>query len=615
MTVAEWWSQPFPPTGAIASEGIRNQLGRPPVDPLTVFVRETGQNSWDARVPGQPTAFALELTTVAPSRRPNWERLLAPPAHMHEHLGIGRSVKQPYLRLLSVVDRGTRGLGGPTRADEVSEDRRDWVSFVLNVGEKKGLQQGGGGTYGYGKAVLYRLSKVGTILVYTRTATATGPSASRLIGISLGSSFDSRTRVGEESKPFTGRHWWGEVREDHVEPLLGVDADAAAAALGLRAFEVDETGTTLVVVDPDLDEFDDDGAAARHLADTIAWQMWPILLPERGEERMAASVKAGGRMYPVPDPATSYPLRMFVSAYRDLSGTAASTLECKSPRQSLGKFALERSVVLPMGKDSAVRAAAYAGVEGDPHHVCLMRSPELVVRYLEGPAPLAVHQAYAGVFRADDELDAVYARSEPPTHDNWVPNQLEGREATFVRTTFTRLKERLSEFQRPAAGATSAVDGLALGAASNFLGGLVAAAFSPSAPPASRSSRRGQRSTRPQEEGMSRVSVTQLDEPQLVERNGVLTLVQKVRVNGDGLVRLEAKLSVATWDGREDDAPAGAQKPTVRSWSTPWGEALTPILRTTAPVVVELEVLPVPDTVTDIDVRATAVGDSRPGCA
>ena len=39
----------FSPTGNIASEGMRNQLGRPKLDRLAVLVREAAQNSWDAK--------------------------------------------------------------------------------------------------------------------------------------------------------------------------------------------------------------------------------------------------------------------------------------------------------------------------------------------------------------------------------------------------------------------------------------------------------------------------------------------------------------------------------------------------------------------------------------
>ncbi|WP_209305552.1 hypothetical protein, partial [Blastococcus sp. CT_GayMR20] len=616
-----WWSQPFPPTGAIASEGIRNQLGRPPVDPLTVFVRETAQNSWDARLPGQETVYRLELTTVAATHRPTWERLLTPPAAVQDHLGVGRAVRTPNLTLLSVVDRATKGLGGPTRADQIADERRDWVSFVLNVGEKRDTAQGGG-TYGYGKAVLYRLSRVGTILVYTRTADRAGQLQSRLIGIALGSSFDNRDRVDTTSRPFTGRHWWGDVREDHVEPLLGDEADAIARALGLSPFSENESGTTLVVIDPDLDDFDDMDSAASHLAETIAWHLWPIMLPERGTNRLVPDVVSGGRSFAVPDPGRLYPLRMFVSAYRRLAGDGATVLESRNPRQRLGRFALERAVVVPMSPSSVSLASGFAGIDGDPHHVCLMRSPELVVRYHEGPTTASVNSVYAGVFRADDALDEVYAASEPPTHDHWVYEQLTGHARTFVSVTFRRLREQLAVFRAPVTAAVSTTSEVALGAASNFLGGLVAAAFAQpdiregAAGHGTREGRAGGNAPGGAGAGGARLGeengaasrerprVTVVTDPRVEERDGMVVLVARYRVAAAGPVQLEARLSVATWEGRENDPPAGAERPRVGSWTTGRGTVHSDRCIVFPPDEVDLVVVPVADTATDITVVA-----------
>lgn len=624
MTTPQWWSQPFPPTGAIASEGIRNQLGRPPVDPLTVFVRETAQNSWDARLPGVPTTYRIEMTTVSPTHRPAWERLLTPPPQTQPFLPVRQALRTPNLRLLSVVDRGTKGLGGPTRADELARDRRDWVSFVLNVGEKRDTAQGGG-TYGYGKAVLYRLSQVGTILVYTRTEIPGVGLTSRLIGIALGDSYDSRERADAQARPYTGRHWWGDIQGEHVEPLVGNHADSIARMLGLRPFAEHESGTTLIVLDPDLDDFDDTDSAAQHLADTIAWQLWPIMLPERGDQRLIPEVVAGGRTYAVPDPAKTYPLRMFVSAYRRLASDRGIALECKSPRKLLGRFALERAVVVPMSPDSVPLAASYAGMDGDPHHVCLMRSPELVVQYYTGPEPGSVNKAYAGVFRADDELDQVYAAAEPPTHDHWVHEQLTGHAKTFVKVTFTRIREQLSVFRTPATTAIATTSGVALGAASNFLGGLVAAAFATepdgsdvsgngeavgvggrgAARGASGTGRAGRSSPAPRD----RVRVGAVGEPRVEERDGDVVVVQRFAVTGPGPVRLNARLAVATWEGREDDAPAGAAHPAVRCWVTSTGVEHAEVCIVDSPSEVDLVVDPVPDTVTDIAVVGFTVGE------
>lgn len=604
MIVPRWWSQPFPPTGAIASEGIRNQLGRPPVDPLTVFVRETAQNSWDARLGDRPTSFRLELTTVSPTHRPHWERLLTPPAGREPHLGIGRLVRTPNLRLLAVVDRGTKGLGGPTRADELATDRRDWVSFVLNVGEKRDTHQGGG-TYGYGKAVLYRLSTVGTILVYTRTDVPGAGLESRLIGIAMRESFDGRETPADDTRPFTGRHWWGDVQDDHVEPLRGAEADTVARSLGLLPFADGETGTTLVVLDPDLDDFEDVEEGARHLADTLAWQLWPIMLPERGDDRLVAEVRAGGTTFPVPDPAETYPLDLFVEAYRAQRDGEGEVLECKSPKRRLGTFAVREAFVLPMAKDSGGLAAAYAGVSGDPHHVCLMRSPELVVRYLEQAETGSVNRAYAGVFRAADDLDEVFAASEPPTHDDWVSQQLSGHDKTFVNVTFKRIKEQLGRFKGSAAAPVRTETGVALGAASTFLGGIVAAAFA--RPETHSLGAGGGRAAgagsggRPSPVPRDRVRVAELTEPAVDEREGRVVLAQRFSVTGPGPVLLRVRLSVGLGErGREDDAPVGAARPEILFWSTETGLRRTETCVVDSPSEVELVVLPVPDTLTDI---------------
>ena len=68
----------------------------------------------------------------------------------------------------------------------------------------------------------------------------------------------------------------------------------------------------------------------------------------------------------------------------------------------------------PEDPDSPRAAAAITGI---CHHVALLRTPELVVDYLEGPPPPEGGTEWAGVFRADDDQDKHFAPAEPPTHD------------------------------------------------------------------------------------------------------------------------------------------------------------------------------------------------------
>lgn len=605
MTNPGWWSQPFPPTGTITSEGIRNQLGRPPVDGLTVFVRETAQNSWDARTGAGPVTYRLDLSTVSPSHRPRWQELLSRGAGS-SRVPVAEALRRPGLRLLSVIDRGTKGLGGPTRADVTSGPQRDWVSFVLNVGERRDIS-GGGGTYGYGKAVLYRLSSVGTILVYTRVREGSALPVSRLIGIALGESFETGT--DGDGTPFTGRHWWGKVARDHVEPLAGREADDVALQLGLAPFAEDETGTTLVVVAPNLDDFEGESEAAAHLADTVAWHLWPIMLPERGNDRLFPEVIVSGQKIPVPDPAETYPLDMFVQAYRRLSGSAAELLKCGRPPRELGRLALTQRLVV--GDAKASKAADSAHVPGDPHHICLLRSPELVVCYHEGRKPVSTNLAYAGVFQALDDLDGVLAASEPPTHDTWVKEQLEGNDRTYVSTIFKRLREYLDlNILRPKpASATSS--NVSLGALGQFLRGLVAAAdptIDPTSAPRDGTGKGGSSSPRGGDTRGAATTrhrrATPLTEICVEEFADGVALVQQFRVTAVGPLKMVAKLSVVTGEGKaEDDPPTGAPRPQVIGWGVRNGTFHdTDTCHVNGPCDVELWVRPADDSVTDVAV-------------
>src|SRR5262245_24184608 len=116
MRVLDLESEVFPPTGTIAAEGARKTLGRPRLDPLTVLVRETAQNSGDARREGCPTILmrfeTRELTaTQSAFLRGN---LLSQRPRMAELDALLKSTKP--IRILSVSDHGTLGLGGPSRA-------------------------------------------------------------------------------------------------------------------------------------------------------------------------------------------------------------------------------------------------------------------------------------------------------------------------------------------------------------------------------------------------------------------------------------------------------------------------------------------------------------------
>jgi hypothetical protein len=255
----------------------------------------------------------------------------------------------------------------------------------------------------------------------------------------------------------------------------------------------------------------------------------------------------------------------------------------------------------------------------------------LVVKYHAGPEPISANLAYAGVFKASDDMDRTYAAAEPPTHDDWVFAQLEGHQRTFVRTTFVRIKERLTEFARPADIKSPSVQA-PLGAASNFLGSLVAAATGSGAASAAtttapggdpdgpgepgaegnRAGSNGADPTRAAGAGPSRApaggrATVRLDgEPYFEEGVFGLLLVQNAVVVGSGRLVVRGTAGVTVADGtREQDPPEGSEEPTVIGWrigsERTRGDVVT-LENAVAGQRLALLVRPVPDTITQVDV-------------
>jgi hypothetical protein len=593
-----WYSQPFRPDGNITAEGLRNQLGRPALSMPTVLVRESAQNSWDARTSRSVIDFSMELGSVGLGRMTAWKTLLGEgaPIGPPERFPLRQALRAPSIRYLAVSDRGTKGLAGPTRSDvPAPPGERDWLSFVLNSGEARD-KEGGGGTYGYGKGVFFLASQVGTVLIYTRIIEE-GRLRTRLIGSALCSSYT------QQNVPYTGRHWWGLPGEDHCEPLRDADADYVARSLGLPAFDGQDTGTTVVVVEPNLldpsvpeEEAQQLPAeeAGTFLAEAMAWNLWPLGLPDR-TQRLAQSVIADGAPVPVPDERTDAALAHLAGAYRRLRTPQGEDMMCLRPKRLLGRFSHERT----MGVRIRSKAAQDLGLVDDlaigeaPHHVCIMRTPELVVRYIPSRATAHPELGYLGVLRAEDELDPIFAKSEPPTHDAWIDSQLHGAEATYVRVVHRRIRERaediagarrmdvVAENRRVGdvarrlghllagvtagsgtGGAIAPVGGgrpgpLATAGAGGFSGtyGGEGGSGGGNGRTKGPTGRRG--TGRPRLEGS----------PRFVDVDGTTLVEQQVKLPGPG--SYVASVSVVTGDGRlESDPFAGAASPRVLGWRT-----------------------------------------------
>lgn len=434
------YSEPYGSTGNIG-DNFRRLLGAPSIDALQTVIRESVQNIADAAKLGTGPEILIRLRKLTPVQMKALRELVLgdlPEAKASRKL-LSETLSGAGCTVLEICDFGTTGLGGPTRSDRipVGTKQTDFIDFLRNIGSARDTEHGGG-TYGFGKVALYRASRCSTIIVDSLVA---GASERRLIGCHVGRSFGI-PRDGMLQR-FTGRHWWGVADADDgiVDPATGLDAKALAEALGMPAREPDQTGTSIMILDFELEEELD--AAASRIAETLLWNFWPRMMSDvPAPRRFRCRVEADGVEVTIPEPEQHPPLDLFCKAMRAArsgSGTDVRTVSSQRPARDLGVIALERGLRAArrplVGSDSLMPSAA--------RHIALMRPVELVVRYLEGAALPDENLEWAGVFlaSADDEVERAFADAEPPAHDDWIPDSLpKGRAKTYVNVALRELR-------------------------------------------------------------------------------------------------------------------------------------------------------------------------------
>ena len=459
MTAWRLYSEPFARTGNIAAEGFRKLLGRPALGLLQTVIREAMQNSIDASTPGRGPEVLLRSRILSPSEA-RWlsEDLFGElPEEGDASSELRGLLSSGEIRVFEICDFGTTGLGGPTRADapvEPSEDP-DFVNFLRNVGAARDTHLGGG-TYGYGKTSLYSLSACATIVVDTQTRYQ-GQPVRRIMACQLGSAYDADSPVGR--RRFTGRHWWGAPDGDGgVDPLTGHDAAVAASRLGLPERTADRPGTSILILAPRVEEDSGDAPTGADLVETVLWNFWPRMCGcvEPGR-RLNVRISVDGEDIPCPAPEEFPPLDLFADAFnacREREGV--DEIRSQRPKKLLGHLAIRRGM---RADRHPVALRAGSAIPRQASHIALMRPVELVVRYMPGEPFPDRRFEWGGVFicSEEDEVERAFADSEPPAHDDWIPDMLpSGREKTFVNVALKRLAEAAKTYAAPRPGDAAA---------------------------------------------------------------------------------------------------------------------------------------------------------------
>ncbi|AZZ41238.1 hypothetical protein C0Z11_01845 [Acidipropionibacterium jensenii] len=474
MTALDWVAKPFGP-GDIAGDGTKKLLGTS-VAPATLLLRETAQNSWDARRSGRVPEYQMRFRTLDERGMRVLRKEVFPGTPPHPGEGIIKSLRVPSMNVIEIHDRGTAGLGGPTRNDSMAlaGATTNYRDFVLTVGAPRD-QQYGGGTYGFGKTSAFRASRCETILVWTRIEPKSGQFEERLIAIAVNKSF-----VWGGVR-YTGQQWWGRRAEIHgmpqVEPVLDDEAHRLGESLFERGFSPTETGTSIMILAPAF--VDGRDQFVQEVQRAITLNLWPkIIEGQPDDRRMDISLVVDGRSQRILNAADSAVIaakQQCLSVVRQLQDGQESTnplvedfeIRCGNPKRRIGRLALRACVSPP----------------GDPfkdaeNAVTLMRSgAELVVEDKDFGKIENGRGEWVGVFKPELEMDDVFAAAEPPSHDEWNLSALQGHSKTFVNVGLRRIKETVKSFLAPLPDPEQVKDESSAGELAQALGALVVPAL------------------------------------------------------------------------------------------------------------------------------------------
>lgn len=434
-------TEPYGSTGNIGENFLR-LLGTPSLNPLQTVIREAVQNIADAAKLGSGPDILIRVRTLDESQVSFLrERVLAElPEETASRAALRRFLYDPAPTVLEICDFGTTGLGGPTRADRIpiGTTRTDFINFLRNIGSPRDTEHGGG-TYGFGKAALYAISRCSTILVDTLVS---GTSAERrFIGCHIGACFE-KEEAGMR-RQFTGRHWWGipDADDGVADPATGRLAGDIAQAMGMPERST-KPGTSIMILDLET-EGDDLNTVGRRIIEGLLWSFWPrMMLDAPPAKKFSCTVMVSDEELAIPAPEEFPPLDLYCKAMRAArSGTGSDVraIASQRPIKHLGTLAIEKGLRTPrrplVEEGSLFPATA--------HHIALMRPVELVVKYMKGSALPDERFEWAGVFLVDDddEVERAFAFAEPPAHDDWIPGNLEkGWAKTFVNVALRDLE-------------------------------------------------------------------------------------------------------------------------------------------------------------------------------
>lgn len=223
---------PMQESGSALLRALQNES----MIPLDLLVREAVQNSLDAALAPAGGVVSVDIVIRQHETRAVTDLFES---------GIDNEVLLRLFpkggRMLEIRDKGTEGLTGPMRLEDVSpgQMRGNLLKLVYEVGRSR-ADEVSGGSWGLGKTCYFRIG-VGLVLYYSRIR-LNDRFEERLVACLVENEADDN-RLQRDS--VTGIAWWGEENGAPVTDALKIES--LLRSIGVQPYAGDDTGTAVII--------------------------------------------------------------------------------------------------------------------------------------------------------------------------------------------------------------------------------------------------------------------------------------------------------------------------------------------------------------------------------
>ena len=448
--------QYHPMAGGATTGAITKSLNGTSLSDDEVLLRESIQNSYDAKIDNnKPLDVFLNCSKFTRDQA----------EYLRELFGTSKSIGQtlvhkinPNFYNIEIVDRNTTGLSGYGGFKEGSHSNEEekFHHFVYMMGNDSYKNDTAGGSFGFGKAALYKYSDLRTIIIYTRVKNSNiNKYETRLI----------ICRIDERIKDDTGRCWWGteghyESGLQYAKPLLNEDADEVAKKIGMQSFKETDTGTNILILKAkDSNEETIDKVFKNKFPLYILHWFWPKTITPNQSKKIDFSLSFESKdiSYLLLDPFNVYPYstfsRTFINCCNYNLGNYNDNMniyhvESNRPKVEIGNIFLRTSPITEFEYNNILN------IDWNKPTVALMRDVEFIVEYVSVNIDTnnsdttcfgifhTNHNAHSQNSLDEKEIEHYFRDIENQTHDKWTHKE------TFKTNYYKKVTDSIPEAVR-----------------------------------------------------------------------------------------------------------------------------------------------------------------------